>query len=238
MDRRTFFDSVRTTPFGGALTGSQVDGLTRILDEAERRGWSDLRILAYRLATVFHETGKAMVPVKEGGSDSYLRGKPYWPWVGMGLVQVTWEANGRKFGAAKPEDLLSWPISLRALFDGMDQGVFTGRKVGAYFTDKIDDPAGARHVINGSDKAALIATYHGHFLAALTAASMPATGQIAASPGQPILNSIIGKINQAAAAEARSKSAPAVRSPGPVTLPAAAPSAWSRFVSLFTRKAA
>ena len=61
--------------------------------------------------------------------------------------------------------------------------------------------------------------------------------QIAASPGQPVLNSIIGRINQAAADEART-AAPAVRSPGPVTLPTAAPSAWSRFVSLFTRKAA
>ena len=237
MDRRVFFDHVRSAPFNGGLRDSQVDGLTRILDEAERRGLGDPRILAYRLATTFHETDKAMVPVKEGGSDSYLRGKPYWPWVGMGLVQVTWEVNGRKFGAAKPEDLLSWPISLRALFDGMDQGVFTGRKVGAYFTDKIDDPAGARHVINGSDKAALIATYHQRFLTALKAACAPATGQIAAAPGQPVLNSIIGRINQAAADEARG-AAPAVRSPGPVTLPASAPSAWSRFVSLFTRKAA
>lgn len=237
MDRRIFFDHVRAAPFGGALTGSQVDGLTRILDEAERRGLGDLRILAYRLATVFHETDKAMVPVREGGSDSYLRGKPYWPWVGMGLVQVTWEANGRKFGATKPEDLLSWPISLRALFDGMDQGVFTGRKVGAYFTDKINDPTGARHVINGSDKAALIATYHGHFLAALTTASALAGPQIAPAPGQPMLNSIIGRINQAAAAQARA-SAPPVLSPGPVTLSTAAPSLWSRIKSLFTRKTA
>lgn len=236
MDRRIFFDRVRSAPFNGGLRDSQVDGLTRILDEAERRGLGDLRILAYRLATVFHETGEAMVPVKEGGSDSYLRGKPYWPWVGMGLVQVTWEANGRKFGAAKPEDLLSWPISLKALFDGMDQGVFTGRKVGAYFTDKINDPTGARHVINGSDKAALIATYHGHFLAALNGASVLSGPQIAAAPGQPVLNSIIGRINQAAADEARG-AAPVVRSPGPVVIAAAPPSLLSRFLSLF-RKAA
>lgn len=247
MDRRTFFDRVRADLFAGRVSATQVDGLNRIVDEAERRRPGDLRILAYRLATVFHETGKAMQPIEEGGGEAYLRKKPYWPWYGRGLVQCTWDYNYAKFGCASPADMLTWPFSLRALFDGMDQGVFTGRKIASYFTDKIDDPAGARHVINGSDKAALIATYHGHFLTALKAASVPAAGQIATMPGAPVLNGIIGKINQAAADEARAKAglgpagsisaAPAVRSPGPVVIAAALPSLLSRLFSLF-RKAA
>ncbi len=155
IDRKTFFDRVRAEPFGGFLSGSQVTGIGNILDEAEKRGVGDPRLLAYRLATVFHETAKAMIPVREAGGEAYLKAKPYYPWVGMGLVQVTWEANAKKFGATKPEDLMSWPVALKALFDGMDDGVFTGRKLGAYFTDKIDDPAErpARHQRLGQSRA-------------------------------------------------------------------------------------
>ena len=56
----------------------------------------------------------------------------------MGLVQVTWEANGKKFGAQSPADLLSLPVALRALFDGMLQGMFTGKKLlhDFYLSDK------------------------------------------------------------------------------------------------------
>ena len=208
IDRKAFFALVRADPFGGFLSASQVTGLSNILDEAERRGLGDPRFLAYRLATVFHETAKAMIPVREAGGEVYLKGKPYYPWVGMGLVQVTWEANAKKFGAAKPEDLMGWPVALRALFDGMDQGVFTGRKLSTYFKPTIDDPVGARHIINGSDKAALIAGYHKAFLAAIKLVP----GAIASVPGAPVLNGIIAAVNAAAQA----KAALAVQPPGPI----------------------
>jgi len=171
IDRKRFFDGVRAGPFPGKLTAQQVDGLTRILDEWDRRKLSDLRFLAYMLATVYHETAHTMQPVREMGGERYLRSKKYYPWVGEGLVQVTWEANARKFGAKKPGDLLTWPIALVALFDGMLKGMFTGKKLADYFTKTTSDWRNARRIINGTDRADLIAGYAKQFHADLVAAS-------------------------------------------------------------------
>jgi hypothetical protein len=241
IDRKTFFDHVRAEPFGGFLSGSQVTGLAYILDEAERRGPSDPRFLAYRLATTFHETREAMIPVREAGGEAYLKAKPYYPWVGMGLVQVTWEANGKKFGATKPEDLMSWPVALRALFDGMDQGVFTGRKLATYFSATVNDPVGARHIINGSDKASLIAGYHAQFLAAIKAA-----GFSAPSSATPVLASIETAINDAAKAQGAVAGVAVPKTAVPVIPPVTAPphllpqpakpGFWASLVAAFSPK--
>ncbi len=173
IDRKAFFDNVRPHVFHGTLTSGQVDGMTRILDEWERRQLTNLDHLAYMKATTFHETWCEMQPIRERGSDSYLRGKAYFPWIGEGLVQVTWEENARKFGATKPGDCLTWPVALRALFDGMGKGVFTGRGLGHYFTATSCDPVNARRIINGLDQAQLIASYFYGFRHALTIAAHP-----------------------------------------------------------------
>lgn len=170
MNRNVFFEYVRKAPFGGRITQEQVDGLTKILDEWDSRGLEDERWLAYMLATTFHETAYKMQPIREMGGEKYLRSKKYYPWVGEGLVQVTWEANHKKFGANKPGELLTWPIALRGLFDGMINGMYTGKKLGHYFNDKITDPVGARKIINGTDKDKLIAKYYENFLDSIKAA--------------------------------------------------------------------
>lgn len=154
IDRTIFFAGVRKA--FGRLSQSQVDGFTRILDEAERRG-TILPRLAYMLATVRWETSRTMQPVREMGGEKYLRSKRYYPWVGEGLVQVTWEVNARKFGAKKPGDLLTWPIALVALFDGMEKGMFTGKKLSNYISPPKVDFIGARRIINGTDHAKDIA---------------------------------------------------------------------------------
>lgn len=179
LDRTIFFNYARNAPFGGRLTAKQVDGMTRILAEWDRRRMSDLRWLAYMLATTFWETGQTMQPVREKGGERYLRTKRYYPWVGEGLVQVTWEANHRKFGATRPGQLMTWPKALVALFDGMTKGMFTGRRLDQFFSAGREDPLGARSIIQGklkpddpySDKAELVAGFYRQFLAALKAAS-------------------------------------------------------------------
>jgi putative chitinase len=167
INRKHFFSAVRA--HFGPLQQGAVEGFTRILDEWERRAFTDIRWLAYMLATCWHETAKTMQPVREMGGEKYLRGKKYYPWVGEGLVQVTWEANHRKFGATAPGQLLTWEKALPALFDGMTKGMFTGKKLAQYFSAKIDDPVNARRIINGLDRAALVAGHHRAFLEALTA---------------------------------------------------------------------
>lgn len=76
IDRRFFFDNVRSALFSGALRRGQVDGLTALLDAwEERRSDLDPRWLAYGLATAFHETAFAMQPVRERGSDAYCEAR-------------------------------------------------------------------------------------------------------------------------------------------------------------------
>lgn len=169
MDERAFFSAVRAKPFRGRLTPKQVDGLRRITGEATTRE-TPLKHLAYILATSFHETARTMQPIREMGGEAYLRSKRYYPWVGEGLVQVTWEVNHRKFGATKPGQMLSWPIALRAIFDGMTKGMFTGKRLADYINDEKTDYKAARRIVNGMDKAATIAGYAVAFEAALSAA--------------------------------------------------------------------
>lgn len=166
IDRRNFFDCIRPM-FGGKIAGDQVDGMTKILDEWEKRKLEDKRWLAYMLATVFHETAQKMQPIQEYGSEHYLKSKPYWPYIGRGLVQVTWKTNYAKFGITEPGDLMKWPDCLLPLFDGMIQGMFTGKRLSDYFSTSHNDPVQARKIINGLDKAAMIAGYYKKFLAPL-----------------------------------------------------------------------
>ncbi len=174
MNRTTFLAYVRKAPFGNRMTPEQSDGLTKILDYWDKNhNDKDVRYLAYALATTFHETAATMQPIEERGGQKYLRSKKYYPWIGRGLVQITWEENYKKYGILKPEEALEWPKALFVLFDGMIKGRFTGRKLSQYFNDDIEDPRGARKIVNGTDKAGLIADYYTNFLGALTAATAP-----------------------------------------------------------------
>lgn len=170
IDLDYFFDHVRDTVFGGKLTKAQVDGMKKILEYRDLK-WAGMSNdeLAYLLATTAWETGFKMAPVREMGGERYLRSKKYYPWVGEGLVQVTWEENARKFGATKPGDLLTWPIALRAAFEGMIKGMFTGKKLADYIKPgKKPDYLHARKIINGMDKAHVIENLAYAFQHALT----------------------------------------------------------------------
>lgn len=170
MNRKVFYEYVLRAPFGGRLSPSQRDGLDRILDYWDTQGLEDDRWLAYMLATAFHETGATMQPVVEKGSKAYLQSKPYYPWIGRGLVQITWKENYDKFGIKRPEKALEWDTALDIMFRGMTQGMFSGKALKHYFNDRKNDPIGARRIINIQDKAKLIAGYHKNFLDSIQAA--------------------------------------------------------------------
>ena len=60
-------------------------------------------------------------------------------------------------------------IATEVMFEGMMsgrsfKGDFTGKSLENYFNSSINDPLGARRIINGTDKAQLIADYHNSFL--------------------------------------------------------------------------
>ncbi|WP_267550408.1 hypothetical protein [Rhizobium rhizogenes] len=65
MDRSKFFDAVRFPVFGGKLSQAQVNGMEAILDAVDAEGVTDLRQIAYILATPMIETGRSFVPIVE-----------------------------------------------------------------------------------------------------------------------------------------------------------------------------
>lgn len=197
MNRTVFFDRVRARPFGGSLTKSQVEGMEAILDAAGRFGLTDVRHLAYALATAFLETARTMQPIKEIGGAAYFTkmydikgdrpakarelgnltpgdGAKY---AGRGYVQLTGRNNfdraGKKIGVdlvASPDLAMVPDNAARIMFSGMTEGWFTSKKLADYFSTQVDDPTNARRIINGTDKASTIAGYHVNFLSALKAA--------------------------------------------------------------------
>ena len=172
MNEAYFFDRIRKSVFGNKMTQKQVDGVNRILSYRTDK-WPKMpdAELAYLLATVVHETAHTMQPVTEYGSAAYLKSKKYWPWIGRGLIQITWKTNYLKFGIKNPDDALQWPTALDVAFRGMILGMFTGKKLSDFIKPgKAPNFIGARAIINGTDKARLIAGYADSFLDALTQA--------------------------------------------------------------------
>lgn len=178
INRKKFFDSIRSSLFGGKLTISQVKGILTILNEWEARRLSNLSWLAYMLATTFHETARAMQAIEEFGKGEgrayskldYTTGERYY---GRGFVQLTWKRNYEEMGKLLGVDLVNNPdlalrtdIATKILFEGMIRGMFTGRKLSDYFGAK-NDWVNARKIINGLDKAPLISGYGEKFYTAL-----------------------------------------------------------------------
>jgi putative chitinase len=184
IDRKKFFDAIRFNPFPGKLNVGQVKGITAILDEWERRKLTDLRWLAYILATVKHETAHTMQPIREYGSVVYLKSKKYWPWIGRGYIQLTHDYNYKAYQAEvlkifgvdivkNPDAALRPDVAAYILFDGMLKGRFNKKKKGLdfYFTATKTDYVHARETVNVLDAAEKIAGIAKHFYADLVEAT-------------------------------------------------------------------
>lgn len=121
---------------------------------------------AYVLATAYHETAHTMKPVREYGGETYLKTKKYYPYVGMGYVQLTWDYNYKKASdklgvdfLKEPKKLLEPKYAAPIIVIGMKEGWFTTKKLSDYITLNKSDFVNARRIINGTDKANTIAGY-------------------------------------------------------------------------------
>lgn len=188
INRNFFFKQIKQTLFSGKLNQTQVTGLTCILDEWEKNYFkNDDRFLAYMLATAHHETDRKINGIEEYGKGNT---KPYGKkikmcrtiyltpnkiYYGRGLVQLTWYENYEKAGNKLGIDLIGNPdlaldinYATKILFAGMSEGWFTGKKLSSYFNGPVEDWVNARKIINGLDKANLIASYAHQYYAGIS----------------------------------------------------------------------
>ncbi len=192
--RKTFFDAMRAR-FGPIKTQSKVDGLESILAGIEAdQNLTDIRHAAYMLATVKLECADEWRPIEEYGRG---KGMPYGAsfkiktpdgrefvnsYYGRGYVQLTWQDNyarmDKRLGLSGDDSLLLHPeralrpeVAYKIMSVGMREGIFTTRRLSHYIYGDRCDYVGARRIINGTDKAQLIATYAQGFELVLRAAA-------------------------------------------------------------------
>jgi len=186
-----FFAAVRTGLLGPALSQEEVDGCNVILSACA--GWP-LSWTAYGLATAYHETAHTMQPVVEQGGAAYFM-RMYDPeglrpavaarlgntetgdgcmFCGRGYVQLTGRANYLRAGVLDaPDHALDPATAAEILERGMREGWFSGRRLadvlplGGRATRR--QFIAARRVVNGQDRAGLLADYALRFQDALLA---------------------------------------------------------------------
>ena len=181
IHRKLFYYSIRESLFGRKILENQQEGIHTILNEWEASyPENDLRWLAYALGTVHHECDKTMQPIEEydkGGERWYAKPDPETGFVyyGRGFVQLTHKTNYEKAGEKLGVDLVHEPalalqpdIATKILLRGMTEGWFTGARFDWYFKPDREDWVNARRIINGLDRAELVAGYSKKYFEALS----------------------------------------------------------------------
>lgn len=104
----------------------------------------------------------------------YLRSEYDHLYYGRGLVQLTWFDNYKKAGEKLEIDFLNHPEftmvpenAVRIMILGMKEGWFTTRKLSDYINQSKKDYENARRIINGTDRAKMVAGYANIFEKAL-----------------------------------------------------------------------
>lgn len=195
MNRQAFFDSCRTGVMGPTLDADEVSGAEAILDAmagapvahtayALATAWHETAhtmqpIREFGGPSYFRRMydieGQRPALAKSMGNTVPGDGVRY---CGRGYVQLTWRSNYRKAGEklglpleSNPEMAMRRDVAAKIMRRGMDEGWFTGKAFSHFFRAdggaSRPDFIAARRIINGSDKAALIADYAMGFQKAL-----------------------------------------------------------------------
>lgn len=199
MILRLFYDNLRGGLFQGKISAQQFEGIEALLNEWNRQKGYDWRRFSYILGTVYHETRGTMQPVEETGRGvgkpygkklKYGGGPgkriPYTNpdklYYGRGHTQNTWyevyealskaaRAQGKNWDfLANPELLLEMEPSVWATFYAMKVGLYTGKQLDQFFNNDREDWLNARKIVNGKDRAVMVASYAMHFYDAVIGA--------------------------------------------------------------------
>ena len=161
--------------------------LTKLFSLIEKdKAMTDVRLVAYTLATIKWETANSFKPTAETGSDEELE-KRYGPatdigrrlgnteagdgarYKGRGYLQLTGRGNYSRvnewLGLAgtdsdvvkQPERVMDPEIAYRVAGAMMSQGLVTGRKLADFINNQNTDYTNARKIINGLNHAEEIA---------------------------------------------------------------------------------
>jgi putative chitinase len=198
MNEKLFFDAMRVGLLGPKLDEGEVTGCQAILEACAGFpvAWTAYALAtAYHetahtmlpvkefggpkyFARMYDITGARPTLARKYGNTNVGDGVKF---AGRGYVQLTWRMNYKRAGEKLGVDLLRDPdlamnkdIAAMILRHGMREGWFTGQGFSDHLTDT--GPAGraqfrsARKIINGTDKADLIAGYALEFQEASIAA--------------------------------------------------------------------
>lgn len=193
---KAFFDTIRAK--FGPMSKEQVQGIHELVTASSGL---PIRHRAYVMATAWHETAATMQPITERGGKTYfnkydagtkigsalgntVKGDGFM-FRGRGYVQITGRRNYAKAShivgvdlVASPDRALEARIAGQIIIAGMRDGWFTGKRMADYADFK-----SMRRVVNGTDKAAMIAGYAETFLAALQ--KLPDRVSVAPAPVTP-----------------------------------------------------
>lgn len=180
------FEKGRKKLFPLGYSQMQVDLINAIMDECNGQAVVLMNQVAYILATPYHECfdwhdpRSRMTQLTELGGEKYLRSKAYYPWYGRGPSHLThkknYQAEGKRLGldlVRNPDLMLDINRGANSHVFCMMNGKYTGVKLPTYVNRYKTDFPNARRVINGKDKADLIAGYATQFLACLTVIPVP-----------------------------------------------------------------
>ena len=125
--------------------------------------------------TWYRNSKDQLYTFKDGSkTTAYLSDDYPYLYYGRGYVQLTWWANydkaSNKLGydyTQNPDLVMKKEHAVKILLLGMKEGWFTGRKLSDYINQSKKDYLNARRIINGMDKASLIAGYAETFEKAL-----------------------------------------------------------------------
>lgn len=166
---------------GRTLNTNFLKLISTIEDDLE---WDSIPQISYLLATAYHETAHDFEPRDEFGRGKgrlygqhvQLTANTVAAYYGRGLVQLTWLANYARASllcnvdfVTQPQRVKEFPYCYWIMADGMRKGWFTGKPLVEYINATKTDFINARRVINGTDKADLIAGYARTFEQLLTA---------------------------------------------------------------------